>query len=172
MATAQSVQRGCECFWKNIGGGVCGVALGLWDQCQQHINAQTVKRIRYQSMCQHSTPSTTPPSLYLSVCYRWGMWGRECTSVGEGLNCFQDTDGTSCRSWNNSNIFHINYYLISCAHAGAEERLEQAPCCFQLRFALLLSQFFSPTHSKVRQTAEGWHEQNGARMPQLLIAIF
>lgn len=58
-------------------------------------------------------------------------------NVGEGnalmlkcLNWFQGADGTSCWSWNNRKNFHINYYLISCTHAGAEKRFQLPPAVF------------------------------------------
>lgn len=54
------------------------------------------------------------------------------TLQSEGLNCSQDTDGTSCRCWNNRNIFQRNDYLISCTHAGAEKKDSAVSCCFQL----------------------------------------
>lgn len=67
--------------------------------------------IRYRTLCQHCLCLLQVRNVGVETHFSYKL-----------LGIFQDADGTSCRFWNNRNIFHMNYYLISCTRAGPEQR--------------------------------------------------
>lgn len=67
--------------------------------------------IRYRRLCQHCLRLLQVRNVGVETHFSY-----------KHLGIFQDADGTSCQSWNNRNIFHMNYYLISCTRAGLQQR--------------------------------------------------
>lgn len=58
--------------------------------------------------------------------------GEECGLQSEDLNCFQDTDGISCRSWKKQEYFsHKLSFNILNTH-GSRGKVSTVSCCFQL----------------------------------------
>lgn len=84
--------------------------------------------IRYRTLCQHCLCLLQVRNVGVETHFSY-----------KRLGIFQDADGTSCRFWNNRNIFHMNYYLISCTRTGLEQRPRGTllasvsfTCCFSV----------------------------------------